>query len=65
MKYSSNKELNILIVKLIKEGWRYERRKKHGMLKAPQPSDTIIHVSTSPSDYRTVLNVKALAKNAV
>lgn len=56
-KYSSDKELNKLIRKLVAEGWVYVRKRKHGMLKS-RASNTKTTVPGSPSDRRAFMNFK-------
>lgn len=56
-KYSSDKELNKLVRKLVAKGWAYERRRKHGFLNS---SDKQFKTSVpgSPSDRRAFINFK-------
>ncbi len=56
-KYSSDKELNKLIRKLVTSGWVYVRRRKHGLLRSP---DKLFQTTVpgSPSDYRAYINFK-------
>lgn len=56
-KYSSDKELNKLIRKLVAKGWEYKRRRKHGLLKSPDKQFQTT-VPGSPSDHRAYLNFK-------
>ncbi len=56
-KYSSDKELNKLIRKLVASGWVYVRRRKHGLLRSPDRCFQTT-VPGSPSDYRAYLNFK-------
>lgn len=49
MKYSSNKDLNQCIRELVKNGWIYHSKKKHGRL-VSLDGRTKITVSKSPSD---------------
>lgn len=57
MKYSSCKELNALIRQLVREGWCYSRGRKHGKLFPPAGGDRIT-VTSSPSDWRAVMNFR-------
>jgi len=54
-RYSSNKDRNIVIRRLVKLGWRYRRGGKHGRLTHPDCSKTLI-VSNSLSDHRSLKN---------
>ena len=56
-KYSSDKELNKLIRKLVASGWVYIRRRKHGLLRSPDKCFQTT-VPGSPSDYRAFINFK-------
>ena len=56
-KYSSDKELNKYIRKLVASGWIYVRRRKHGLLKSPDKCFQTT-VPGSPSDYRAYVNFK-------
>lgn len=50
MKYSSDKDMNKDIRQLIKEGWIFYKRKKHGKLSPPNHPEITSIVSSSPSD---------------
>lgn len=54
-RYSSNKDWNIVIRRLVKLGWRYRRRGKHGRLTHPEVAQTLT-VPISPSDRRGLQN---------
>jgi len=53
-KFSSDKDINKLVIKLCKLGWGYKNRKKHGALLTP--SGKKITVPSSPSDRRAYKN---------
>jgi hypothetical protein len=53
-KFSSDKDINKLVGKLCKLGWRYKNRKKHGALLTP--SGKKLTVPSSPSDRRAFKN---------
>jgi len=58
MKYSSNKDINKYIQKLIKKGgWNYKRGKKHGRISPPLGFPTLT-IPTSPSDSHAFMNFK-------
>jgi hypothetical protein len=63
MTYSSNKVFNRLIKDLIKDDWRFVRRRKHGMLIAPNGRK--LSVSRSPSDQRAFHSLKADIRRAL
>jgi hypothetical protein len=49
MKYSTSKEVDVIVRKYIKRKWRYKRGKKHGLLYPPNCGLFIV-VPGSPSD---------------
>lgn len=53
-KYSSDKDINLLVASLCKSGWTYLKRKKHGLIQAP--NGRRLAVPTSPSDWRSSRN---------
>jgi hypothetical protein len=57
MKYSSRKDIDATIRRLIREGWRYERGKKHGKLFQPM-GNAQVTVPGSPSDWRAIMNFR-------
>jgi len=58
MKYTSNKDINNLIKRLIRSDWVFKHGSKHGRLTSP---DGIlkITVSKSPSDHRCFKNFRS------
>lgn len=54
-RYSSNKDWDERIRRLVKRGWKYQRGRKHGRLTNPDGSRTLT-VSSSPSDRRSLKN---------
>lgn len=57
MKYSSNKEINQQVRKLMKAGWQFHKGRKHGRLTPPGGGGSIT-ISSSPSDYRAIHNFR-------
>lgn len=57
-KYSSNKDIHQYINYLVKSGWEYHRRTKHGELWSPDKQQRIF-VSISPSDKRAFMKLKS------
>lgn len=55
-KYSSDKEINLLIHRLISSGWRYHRKKKHGAIIAPKGQR--VTIPSTPSDRRAFYNFR-------
>lgn len=55
MRYSTSKEINLLVKEMVRAGWRYESG-KHGKLYHPTGSG-LITFSRTPSDYRAILNL--------
>ncbi len=64
MKYSSMKEINQYVKNLVGLGWKFKRGKKHGRLILPGSSGIII-VACSPSDKRSLLNLKQNVRNLI
>lgn len=63
MKYSSNKEIDHLIRKLLREGWEFRRGTKHGRLTHPSGWPTVT-VAKSPSDWRSLRNLRRDLRHA-
>lgn len=64
MKYSADKDVDLLVRALIKEGWIFRRGKKHGRLASPSGGYGIT-VSGTPSDHRTLLNMRRDVRKAM
>lgn len=62
MRYCKNKDIDREIRILIKKGWIYQRRRKHGMIIAPTVDR--ITISMTPSCHRTKQNFCALIRSA-
>lgn len=54
MRYSSNKDLNQHLKRLVKQGWIFRRKRKHGQIIAPNGERVVF--SNSPSDHRALKN---------
>lgn len=57
MKYSSNKDINQVVRKLIRVGWHFQHRGKHNEICSPDGEQRIIF-SVSPSDRRSYFKFK-------
>lgn len=57
MKYSSEKDIDSFVRRLVRDGWGFWRGSKHGRLAAPS-GWPILTVPGSPSDRRALLNFK-------
>jgi hypothetical protein len=57
MKYSSCKDINVLVKKLLRQGWHVVNGKKHPKLYAPNRKKCVVF-SKSPSDSRAFQNFK-------
>jgi hypothetical protein len=57
MRYSSGKEIHVLVRQLIREGWSFGRGGKHGWLRSPAGLATLT-VPNSPSDRRAFMNFR-------
>ncbi len=64
MKYCSNKEIDQMIRRLLRQGWRYYRGRKHGRLTHPRGRPTLT-VAKSPSDYRSLHNFRRDVRHAI
>ena len=60
MRYTNDKDLNKLIKGLRKQGWIFQKRKKHGMLIPPDEDGQKICVSITPRAHRSCVNVSTL-----
>lgn len=63
MKYSSAKEIDVLVRRLVKKGWTFWHGGKHGRLKAPTGGPTLV-VPCTPGDRRSFLNFRSDVRNA-
>lgn len=57
MKYSTAKEINVLVRQLIREGWSFRHGGKHGRLRAPDGCSSL-SVPCTPGDRRAFLNFR-------
>lgn len=57
-KYSSNKDMNQFIQKLIKLGWSFNRRSKHSEIWSSDRRQRLF-ISVSPSDKRAYMKLKS------
>ncbi|MGY2313150.1 type II toxin-antitoxin system HicA family toxin [Pseudomonas sp. SDO5522_S412] len=64
MRYCSNKEIDQLIRKLVRQGWSFRRGGKHGRLTHPGGRSTLT-VAKSPSDCRSLDNFRRDLRKAV
>ncbi|PLY02339.1 MAG: hypothetical protein C0622_05655 [Desulfuromonas sp.] len=55
-KYSSDKDINKEIIMLMRSGWSYLDRKKHGIIMSPHGRK--LSVPGSPSDRRALYNFR-------
>jgi len=55
-KFSSDKDINNEVKTLVKTGWAYFRKKKHGLIIAPNGHRVI--VPGTPSDRRSLYNFR-------
>lgn len=56
MRYSQNKDIAKLVQRYVRKGWCYHRRRKHGVLMAP--NGRTVTVPSTPSDVRALKNLK-------
>jgi hypothetical protein len=63
MKYCANKDFNMLVMQLVKEGWAFRRGSKHGRLISPD-GGPVLTVPNSPSDHRALQNFRRDVRHA-
>jgi len=56
-KYSNDKNIHLLVHRLIALGWRYHQGKKHGAIISPTGKKMTI--PSTPSDYRAFYNFRS------
>lgn len=54
-RYSSSKDINLLIKTLLAEGWSYQSGRSHGRI-CPPEGRGFVSVPCTPSDYRAFDN---------
>jgi len=54
-RYSSSKDINLLIRSLLAEGWSYQSGRSHGRIRPPEGRG-FVSVPCTPSDYRAFDN---------
>jgi len=59
--YSADKDLNKEVKKLVKQGWKPEMRAK-GHWQVRSPGGTVLTISGSVSDFRTIIKFKSDVK---
>ncbi len=59
-KYSRDKDINQLVKRLLKAGWRYRQGKKHGLLL--HGTQKMMCIPSTPSDRRAYSNFTAQAR---
>jgi len=64
MTYCADKDIEELVRRMVRIGWRYRRGSKHGQLWAPGSSRPII-VPGTPSDRRCLQNFHADVRRAM
>lgn len=63
MRYSTNQSIDSLVNQLVKTGWLYDRRRKHGRLRPPGGYPAIT-VPCTPSDFRAFFNFRKEVRQA-
>lgn len=64
MKYCSKKEIDQEIRHLVRNGWDFQRGRKHGRLTHPRGWPTLT-VARSPSDGRVIHNFRRDVRQAI
>lgn len=64
MKYCTNKEINKLIRRMVRQGWSFRRGSKHGRITHPRGRPTLT-VASSPSDRRSYFNFRCDVRRAI
>lgn len=62
MKYCVCKDIDREVRAQIRNGWHFEKRRKHGRLVSP--SGAFVCVPSTPSDYRALRNFRRDVKRA-
>lgn len=63
MRFTADKDLNQLIKQLCKQGWLFEKRKKHAMLVPPDGKGKKICVAITPRTHRSCAYVRSKLKH--
>ena len=63
MKYCANKDIDTFVRQLIRAGWHFRRRTKHGRLITPDGTRALT-VAGSPSDCRSFENFRQDVRRA-
>lgn len=63
LKFSSSKEINLIIERKINDGWKYRKGKKHHILISP--SNKKLAIPSTPSDYRAIKNFYSSLKHMI
>ena len=64
MKYCTNKDIDKLVKRLVREGWYFRRGAKHGRLITPTGTQALT-VACSSSDCRSFNNFRGDVRRAV
>lgn len=56
-RYSASKEIDMLVRQLVRDGWWFQRGRRHGKLHAPDGM-VCLSVPSTPSDRRAFLNFR-------
>lgn len=62
-RFSSSKEINVLVCQLVRDGWRFQQGGHHGKLYAPDRT-VRLSVPSTPSDRRAFLNFRQDVRRA-
>lgn len=57
MKYCRSPEIDMLVRQLVRQGWQFNRGRKHGRLRAPDGRGALT-VPGTPSDRRAWMNFR-------
>jgi len=61
MKFSSDKDINLFAMYLVKSGWRFKRGKKHGKLLAPESREMVV-VPSTPGKKRALQEMESTVR---
>ena len=61
MRMTSSKDINYYLSSLLQNGWQYTGTNKH--IKLLSPNNVIVFVSKTPSDRKTLLNLKKVVRH--
>jgi len=59
--FSSDKDINLFVKRLVQNGWRFKRGKKHGKLMSPWAEGMVV-VPSTPGKSRALQEMESLVR---